>query len=173
MTSGVRACVCGGGEGEACPKIATFSLPSPPLAPSLSPGLRNPHLAAPRTRRCAPAASTAWRAPTHSRSPGLPERQVFTRGHGYTGSEVHGVEGLLPHRAAGSRPSRHMLPPGPRGSPRGRRPRFPQPLLLPRPPRGYSSPVQEGSGDARGWELRRFRQRQGRQQHWRRQTMEE
>ncbi|ELK12555.1 hypothetical protein PAL_GLEAN10021795 [Pteropus alecto] len=57
--------------------------------------------------------------------------------------------------------------------PVGRPPRFPQPSLLLLPHLGCFSPVREGSGDARGWELRRFRQRQQQQQQRRRQTMEE
>lgn len=72
---------CGGGrEGDACPRVTTFSRPSPPLAPSSAPasGIRI-------WRRHArddahPATSTAWRAPTPSRSQGLPARRSSLRG---------------------------------------------------------------------------------------------
>lgn len=70
-------------------------------------------------------------------------------------SDGNGVEGRLPHREAGSSPSRHMLPPGhlrPEGKPPvglgsggSRLPGSPLPYLA------CFSPVRGGSGDARGW----------------------
>lgn len=88
-----------------------------------------------------------------------------------------GVEGRLPHRGTGSRPSRHMLParqlrPGWK-PPAARRPPFPPPSGLPLFHLGCFSPVRGGSGDARGCRLRRFRQRRWHPRQWRRQTMEE
>lgn len=84
------------------------SEPQPWLPPEL-------HLAVPRTRRCAPATShrVAGPCPLLVSRGGQTRRVVglYSRAPIRCKSDGNGVEGRLPHGEAGSRPSRHMLPP--------------------------------------------------------------
>lgn len=164
-----------GGEDEVCKEKITFSEPLPITS---SPRWRGPPRGSPRTRPCAPATSTAWPARGSPAVPGAPGAATRKRGRGLPrGAPAHGTcgddgaaRGLL-CREEGSRPGRHMLPPGsspggsrwPGGGPGAldphsgsRRPTW-APLTCPRRERRRAGPV-AAAEPAERWRRQRLRQ---------------